>query len=110
MRAGVTCSTGFLGSALVTALESRGDDVVRFVRPSTRSTSGRVVRWDPERGELDDADLATVGGFDAVVNLAGTGIATHRWTKNYRQGVMTSRTAATSLLVEALTAMTSGVA
>jgi uncharacterized protein (TIGR01777 family) len=59
---------------------------------------------------LDDADLATVGGFDAVVNLAGTGIATHRWTKNYRQGVMTSRTAATSLLVEALTAMTSGVA
>ncbi|MDH2904040.1 MAG: TIGR01777 family oxidoreductase [Actinomycetota bacterium] len=110
MRVGVTGSTGFLGSALVTALESRGDDVVRFVRPSTSSTSGRVVRWDPERGELDDADLATVGGFDAVVNLAGTGIATHRWTKNYRQGVMTSRTAATSLLVEALTAMTSGVA
>lgn len=110
MRVGVTGSTGFIGTALVAALEGRGDDVVRFVRPATSAINGRVVRWDPERGVIDDADLAKVGGFDTVVNLAGTGIASHRWSTSYRQGVMTSRTAATALLVEALTAMTSGVA
>lgn len=110
MRVGVTGSTGFIGTALVAALEGRGDDVVRFVRPSTTAPPGQVVRWDPERGVIDDADLAKVGGFDAVVNLAGTGIASHRWSTRYRRGVMTSRTATTTLLVEALTAMTSGVA
>ena len=109
MRIGVTGSTGFLGTALVAALEGRGDDVVRFVRPSSASIKGQCVRWDPERGVIDDTDLAKVGGFDGVVNLAGTGIATHRWSTSYRQGVLTSRTAATTLLVEALTAMTSGV-
>jgi uncharacterized protein (TIGR01777 family) len=110
MRIGVTGSTGFLGSALVAALEARGDDVVRFVRPSSAPVAGATIRWDPERSLVDEGDLAAVGGFDAVVNLAGTGIATHRWTSTYRRNVMTSRTAATSTLVEALTAMTSGVA
>ena len=110
MRVGITGSTGFLGSALIAALEGRGDDVVRFVRPDSTTVKGRSVRWDPARGVVDDADLAKAGGFDAVVNLAGTGIATHRWTASYRAGVLTSRTAATSLLVEALTSLTSGVA
>ncbi len=78
---------------------------------STSAINGRVVRWDPERGVIDDADLAKVGGFDAVVNLAGTGIASHRWSTSVSTGSDdVSRTAATALLVEALTAMTSGVA
>ena len=110
MRVGVTGSTGFLGSALVTALEARGDDVVRFVRPSSTPVAGATIRWDPERSLIDEGDLAAAAGFDAVVNLAGTGIASHRWSPSYRRRVMTSRTDATTLLVEALTAMTSGVA
>ena len=110
MRVGITGSTGFLGTALARALAARGDDVVRFVRPSSSDVAGAIVRWDPERGLLDEADLKAVGGFDAVVNLAGTGIASHRWSSDYRRGVMTSRTAATSLLVQGLTSLTSGVA
>jgi hypothetical protein len=110
MRVGVTGSTGFLGTALVKALQDRGDDAVRFVRPTSTDVGGLRVRWDPQRGLIDDADLTAVGGFDAVVNLAGTGIADHRWSENYRREVMTSRTASTTLLVTALTSMTSGVA
>lgn len=110
MRIGVTGSTGFLGTALIAALEERGDDVVRFVRPSSRAATGRTIRWDPERAQIDEGDLRSVGGFDAVVNLAGTGIASHRWSTAYRRDVMTSRTAATTLLVQGLTSMTSGVA
>ncbi len=110
MRIGVTGSTGFVGAALVAALRERGDDVVRFVRPSSSAVDGQRVRWDPERSAIDEGDLAAVGGFDAVVNLAGTGIAAHRWTPTYRRAVLTSRTSSTALLVEALTSMTSGVA
>ena len=110
MRVGVTGSTGFVGTALVDALERRGDDVVRFVRPSSSEVTGRTIRWDPQGGVVDEGDLASVGGFDAVVHLAGTGIASHRWSTSYREGVLTSRTLSTNLLVEALTGMTSGVA
>src|ERR1035437_766913 len=110
MRVGVTGATGFLGTALTSALEARGDDVVRFVRPSSTKVTGATIRWDPERALIDEGDLAAVGGFDAVVNLAGTGIASHRWSADYRRGVMTSRTSATTLLVEGLTSVTSGVA
>lgn len=110
MRVGVTGSTGFLGTALVAALTARDDDVVRFVRPTSATVAERVVRWDPERSLIDEGDLAAAGGFDAVVNLAGAGIASHRWRTDYRRGVMTSRTASTALLVEGITTMTSGVA
>ncbi len=110
MRVGITGSTGFVGRALVAALNDRGDDVVAFVRPSSSPVEGLRVRWDPERSLIDDDDLAAVGGFDAVVNLAGTGIATHRWSEEYRRRVLTSRTLSTTLLVNAMTSMTSGVA
>ncbi|MBW4030288.1 MAG: TIGR01777 family protein [Acidobacteria bacterium] len=110
MRVGVTGSTGFLGTALSAALEGRGDDVVRFVRPTSTPVAGARVRWDPERSLIDENDLAAAGGFDAVVNLAGTGIASHRWSAPYRRRVLTSRTTATALLVQGLSTLTSGVA
>jgi len=110
MRVGVTGSSGFLGTALITALEARGDEVVRFVRPSSPANPGTSVRWDPARGDIDERDLAAVGGFDAVVNLAGTGIASRRWNASSRAAIMTSRTSSTSLLVDALASRTSGVA
>lgn len=101
MHVGVTGASGFIGTALVGALQERGDTVTRFVRP-TSARSGRVVRWDPARGLVDDADLASVGGFDAVVNLAGTGIADRRWSSARKHQILTSRTSSTSLLVEVL--------
>ncbi|MEO9180030.1 MAG: TIGR01777 family oxidoreductase [Acidimicrobiales bacterium] len=102
MRVGVTGSSGFIGSALVEALQERGDDVVRFVRPQSRGDNGAVIRWDPSQGYVDEQDLRRQGGFDAVVNLAGAGIAEHRWTRTRRAEILRSRLDATSLLVRAL--------
>jgi uncharacterized protein len=102
VRVGVTGSSGFIGSALVAALRERGDDVVRFVRPDTPRGTDRVVRWDPSRGLVDEDDLRRVGGFDAVVNLAGAGIADRRWTVARKDEIRRSRTDATSLLVRLL--------
>jgi NAD dependent epimerase/dehydratase family enzyme len=88
MRVGVTGSSGFIGTALVTALRQRGDEVVRFVRPGATTSDELVVRWDPTRGQIDDGDLRRVGGFDAVVNLAGAGVGDHCWTEQRKQIVL----------------------
>lgn len=102
MRVGVTGASGFIGSALVAALNERGDDVVRFVRPDSAHRSGEEVRWDPARGLVDEDDLRRVGRFDAVVNLAGAGIADRRWSNARKAEILTSRTNATTLLVRLL--------
>jgi uncharacterized protein (TIGR01777 family) len=97
MKVLVTGATGRIGSALVHALEGRGDTVV----PLTRSASavGRSVRWDPQRGRLDPADVA---GADAVVHLAGEGIGDKRWTETHKARVLDSRVRGTTLLAETL--------
>jgi uncharacterized protein (TIGR01777 family) len=103
----LTGGSGLIGSALASALEERGDEVVRFVRPGAPSTGGGVVRWDPAKRTVDDADLRRAGGFDGVVHLAGAGIGDQRWNAARREEILTSRTASTSLLVEALGSMAS---
>jgi uncharacterized protein (TIGR01777 family) len=102
VRVGVTGSSGFVGSALVSALLERGDVVVRFVRPDSARVDAAVIRWDPAKGLVDENDLRTSGGFDAVVNLAGTGIADRRWSKLHKDAIRTSRVDATTLLVKVL--------
>jgi uncharacterized protein (TIGR01777 family) len=108
VRVGVTGSSGFIGSALVAALEERGDEVVRFVRPESPAPPGSVIRWDPSRQLIDDADLARVGGFDAVINLAGAGIGDRRWTAARKHEIERSRLGATELLVSTLRTLPSG--
>ena len=102
MRVGVTGSSGFIGAALTTALEARGDDVVRFVRLSSHTHGANRVRWDPDAGEVDDMDLARAGTLDAVVNLAGAGIADRRWSSDRQRDILESRTKSTALLARTL--------
>ncbi|MCH2412831.1 MAG: TIGR01777 family oxidoreductase, partial [Acidimicrobiales bacterium] len=83
--------------SLCTALEARGDRVVRILR---RDPSGRgEIHWDPADGVLDPSDLR---GTDAVVHLAGAGIADRRWTPAQRNRIRESRTRGTTLLAGAL--------
>ncbi len=110
MRVGVTGSSGFIGSSLIEALHERGDEVIRFVRPESVAGRDTVIRWDPSRQLVDSHDLAGVGGFDAVVNLAGAGLADKRWSSARKDELQRSRLDATSLLVSTLRAMPNGTA
>jgi hypothetical protein len=110
VRVGVTGSSGFIGSALTAALRERGDEVVRFVRPESVAQSGSIIRWDPSRQLVDDGDLARVGGFDAVINLAGAGIGDHRWSATRKSEIERSRIDATELLVSTMRTLPSGTA
>lgn len=99
MRIAVTGSSGTIGSALVSALEARGDDVIRVVRREARAGE---VSWDPAAGSIDAAGLE---GMDAVVHLAAAGIGDERWTDEYKQLILDSRVDGTSLLARTLAAL-----
>ncbi len=109
MRVGVTGSSGLIGRALVQALTTRGDEVVRFVRPGAPSTGGAVVRWDPSAHDVDEDDLRRIGPLDAIVNLAGAGIGDRRWTAARREAIVRSRVAATDLVVEIIERLPGGL-
>jgi uncharacterized protein len=90
MRVAVTGSTGFIGTALVPALERAGHEVARV-----RRGDGPAPRWDPELGTIDAAALA---GVDAIVHLAGESIGEHRWSPEQKQRILRSRSAGTDLI------------
>lgn len=110
MRIGVTGSSGLIGTALVSALTERADEVVRFVRPGTSFDPEAVIRWNPATNDVDETDLQRVGGLDAVVHLAGAGIAERRWSEARQSEITVSRTKSTALLVSAIGALPSGCA
>jgi uncharacterized protein (TIGR01777 family) len=102
MKVAVTGASGLIGSALTASLRAGGDQVVTLVRRTPSSDS--EIAWDPlsrlgglERGALD--------GTDAVVHLAGAGVADHRWTESYKNEIRSSRVQGTGGLTEFLAAM-----
>lgn len=82
----VTGSSGLIGSALVSALRERGDEVVRLVRRPPRSAD--EVQWDPSSRHLDPSVL---DGADGLVNLASAGPGDKRWTAAYKREILASR-------------------
>ena len=56
-------------------------------------------------GDVRDFPGELLQGVDAVVHLAGAGIADRRWTKTHRAAILTSREAGTSLLATTLAAL-----
>src|SRR5476651_1785334 len=101
MRIVVTGTTGFIGRELVNALEQRGDEVVRLARGA--GASGGAT-WDPEAGTIASGAL---DGVDAVVHLAGEGIATKKWTPEQKQRIVDSRVKGTTLIARTLAQQTS---
>jgi uncharacterized protein len=92
----VSGSSGLIGTALVDALGKAGHRPIPLVR---RDPTGDAIRWDPDAGTIDAAALE---GVDAVVHLAGEGIASKRWSLEQKRRILESRTRGTSLLADTL--------
>lgn len=99
MKVAVTGASGLLGSALVPRLRTQGHDVVRLVRGTPSAPDERA--WDPSARQLDPALLIDV---DAVVHLAGQGVADSRWTAAHKQRVLRSRVDGTTTVAYAVAA------
>ena len=97
MRVVVAGGSGFLGRALTAALAGAGHEVsilTRRARPGRRE-----IAWTPDGSTGPWA--AALAGTDAIVNLAGEGMADRRWTEARKRALLESRIRATSSLVEA---------
>jgi uncharacterized protein (TIGR01777 family) len=99
MKIAITGASGLLGSSLVPRLRADGHDVLRFVRGP--AAAGDERSWDPAARVLDPAALADV---DAVVHLAGAGVADKRWTAARKAVIAGSRVDGTTTVAEALAA------
>ncbi|MCX6523441.1 MAG: TIGR01777 family oxidoreductase [Actinobacteria bacterium] len=116
MKIALTGASGLIGTQLMDALLRDGHELTQFSRPNSapaaRKDSGagagaaasvvRQASWDPSRKLIDASELE---GIEAVIHLAGVGIADSRWTAQQKDRILTSRTLGTSLLATALAAM-----
>jgi uncharacterized protein (TIGR01777 family) len=93
--------SGMIGQALGVSLRADGWDVHLLTRqPRLAAGNSDAHLWTP--GE--DLDLDALGEFEAVINLAGSSISRMPWTTRRREDIRDSRIAATTTLVNALTA------
>lgn len=106
MRILVTGGTGTIGRRIVADRIARGDEVVVVSRDAARAREvlgggAGVVEGNPmSPGPWQER----AGDCDAVIHLAGAGVADRRWTKAYKQLLFDSRVESTRRVVEAIDA------
>ena len=100
----ITGATGMIGESLTHFLTTGGHRVLRLVRDS-RSVGEGSIFWNPAAGEIDADALV---GVDAVVHLAGTSIASGRWTDERKRSIMQSRVKGTELIARTLADLRGG--
>lgn len=98
LRVAISGTNGLVGGALAPFLTTAGHDVRRIVRSGAVRARGDIA-WNQAKGTLDSAALE---GLDAVVHLAGAGIADKRWTPERKEEIRASRVEGTRGLAKAL--------
>ncbi|NBX75758.1 MAG: TIGR01777 family protein [Proteobacteria bacterium] len=107
MRVAITGATGFIGKYLLEALLKEGATPVVLTRnvQSAQKALGsgiEVHAWNPETELAPQKVLESV---DAVIHLAGEGIANKRWSEKQKKKILDSRVLGTRNLVNALNSL-----
>ena len=103
MKIVVTGATGFIGRALCNELAKQHNVIALTRRPEKASVLFErpvdIIKWNPED---TDGWEKCLEGSDAVVNLAGTNLASGRWTKQLKSEILDSRIKASKALIQAI--------
>ncbi|MFZ2906423.1 MAG: TIGR01777 family oxidoreductase [Cyclobacteriaceae bacterium] len=92
----ITGASGLIGARLTEMLLQKGHRVVHVGRGENR---GEVpfFKWDVSGSVMQEEAFY---GVDAVVHLAGAGVAEKRWTPKRKREILESRTKSTALLAQ----------
>jgi uncharacterized protein (TIGR01777 family) len=97
MDVAITGASGLIGRALTASLRGDGHRVLAFRRGGV--TEGDTIGWDPDAGRIDAPALE---GLDAIVHLAGEGIAGQKWCDEHKRRIRDSRVRGTAALAAAV--------
>ena len=92
MKILVTGGTGFIGAALLPALQEAGHELTVLSRSARQG--GDSCRFITDLDEIESS-----AGLGAVINLAGASLAARRWTTGYKREIVDSRLETTQQLV-----------
>jgi uncharacterized protein (TIGR01777 family) len=101
---GIIGGTGFVGSHLVNLLTSQGYNTIIFSRGKAKPSNNLLIQYAQFDYKKQLCDTSAFKKLDAVVNLAGAGVADKRWTKQRKEEIITSRVDNTLFLISVLKA------
>ncbi len=90
----ITGGSGLVGKEITKILESK-DFSVAWMSRSAQSQKSFI--WNVEKQQIDSEAIEWA---DAIIHLAGTGVAEKRWTPERKRDILESRTQSTQLLYE----------
>ena len=97
----ITGAGGLIGKVLTETLIQRGYKVHILSRSKTQYPNKNVnsFQWNLSKEQIDPA---CIKGVDAIIHLAGEGIANQRWTKRRKKKLLESRTKSIKLIYSLL--------
>lgn len=98
----ITGGTGLIGSKLSKLLISKGYQVRHLSRNPVSSELINAYYWDLHKKTIDSNAF---NGIDAIIHLAGAGIADEKWTSKRKKEIVNSRVASTQLLFDYVSKM-----
>ena len=103
MRVVITGATGFIGRSLCKELH-KDYEVIALSRDSNRAAKSvggwaKAVEWD---GRTTGSWIQQADGALAIINLAGDNVASGRWNKAKKAGILHSRLDSTRAVIESI--------
>ncbi|MCH7397415.1 TIGR01777 family oxidoreductase [Belliella sp. DSM 107340] len=94
----ITGGSGLVGKRITAHLETKGYTVAWLSR-SPDKYEQKSFFWDLDSMKIDENAIEWA---DAIIHLAGEGVADSRWTAKRKQAILHSRTHSTQILSEAI--------
>lgn len=102
MKVVLAGGTGFVGSRLTEMLIERGHEILMLTRSLENKKNTDKITYYEWAPSLLSCDVEPFLVADAVVNLAGAGIADERWTPERKRKLMNSRVSSNRTIVKML--------
>jgi uncharacterized protein (TIGR01777 family) len=94
----ITGGSGLVGSSITKILEKNGYEVAWLSR-NPKEHDQKSFYWNPKKGEMDEKAITWA---DAIIHLAGAGVADKRWSEERKSVILDSRIDSSNLLYKTL--------